>query len=87
MPMVTLKQLNVTMEMIESFAPGDPTNNPVAVALKEQLFPDASEILVTGESIFVDGAMISPKLETTRFINDFNKGKKVQPMILGVYVT
>lgn len=84
--MATLKKVNVTTEMIEMFTPGDITNNPVTIALKEQLFPDANEIIVTGEGIWVDGAMIAPQLETTRFINDWNKGKKVQPMILGFYV-
>lgn len=83
----TLKKVNVTIEMIEMFAPGCPYNNPIAIAIKEQLFPEAGEILVTGEGIYVDGKLISPQRETTRFILDWNKGKKVVPMILGFYVT
>jgi hypothetical protein len=83
----TLKQVNVTQEMIETYCGECPYNNPIAAAIKEQLYPDASEIIVTGEGVYVDKVLISPKLATTQFINDWFRGRKVQPMILGFWVT
>lgn len=83
MTMGSLKEIRVTVEMISEYAPGDPWNNPIAAAIKEDAAPDAREILVTADEIYIDGQLVTPTLQTTRWINDWNAGRKVAPSILG----
>jgi hypothetical protein len=80
-----LKRITITQEAIDEFAPGDPTNNPVVIALKEQCFPDATEIVVHGDEIFVDGMLIKPTVSTVRWMNAFHAGRRVVPCLLGYY--
>lgn len=78
------KIITIEQETINTLARGCPWNNPVAVALKEQAFPEARQILVhTEEDIYVDGMPILPSLSMIRFIKDWNAGRKVVPTVLG----
>lgn len=81
--MGSLKEIRVTTEMISECVPGDPWNNPIAMAIKEDAAPNANEIIVTADEIYIDMQLVTPTLQTTRWINDFNAGRKVAPSILG----
>lgn len=86
MKTLTPKSITVTHEAIETLVRGCPWNNPITVALKEQGFPDANEIVVHGnDEIYVDGMAVFPTIAMIRFIKDWNSGKKVVPMCLGYH--
>jgi hypothetical protein len=80
-----MKRIQVTEEQIKTFARGCQWNNPIAIAMKEQAFPSAREILVTPDEIYVDGCMVTPSLDMIRWMNRWEAGKSVEPMILGYY--
>lgn len=84
--MRTIPSVVISQDSINTLARGCPYNNPIAVALKEQGFPDANEIIVHGDDeIYIDGKPITPTLPMIRFIKDWNSGKKVVPMVLGYH--
>lgn len=78
------KIFKVTDEYIETYARGDPFNNPIVCAIKEQVFPDAQEIIVHDDEVYIDGELWELCIEAVRFMIDWDKGKRVQPMILAL---
>jgi hypothetical protein len=78
-----VKQISVTQEMIDSMVPGCCVNNSVTVALKEQSYPHAKEIVVNGDEIYIDKVLIHPVHSTVKFIKDWHAGRRVKPCILG----
>lgn len=79
------KRIEITQQMIDSFAPGCSVNNPLTMALKEQVYLDATEIIIHGDEIYVDGRMLVPLPQTVQWMNDWHKGRKVKPSTLGYY--
>lgn len=79
--------INITQDMIDLYARGDPVNHPVVAAIKDGLFPNATEISVTGDcKINVDGKLVAPSHELIGWVRDWHRGVEVKPMLLGVFV-
>jgi hypothetical protein len=77
------KMFKVTEEYIHGFARcEDPINNPVALAIKQQVFPHAADIVVQGEDVLVDGEMWTLCIAGIRFLNKWNLGRRVDEQYL-----
>jgi hypothetical protein len=83
--MGSLKRVSITSDMIAEFIRGDEINNPIVAALKEQCFPDATEILLHGDELYIDRVLYQPTIQMIRWMNAWNTGRKVEPCILGYY--
>jgi hypothetical protein len=79
------KRITVEQSDIDLYARGCPINNPVAAALKSQIYTDAKEIIVYSDEIYIDGVPIFPQSNLIRWLNDWNNGRSVQPSILGFF--
>lgn len=80
------KEILITTEYIDLYVPGDSTNNPISHAMKKDAFRNANEIIVHADEIWIDGQLIIPTLQMTRWVNDWNNFRKVSPSILGYRV-
>ena len=79
----SLKYISITQDMIDEFARGDATNNPVVVAIKLEHFPQAKEIIFHGDEIYIDSVLYRPTVKMVRWMNAWNTDRPVEPCILG----
>ena len=77
------KMFKVTEDAIHELARcEDPINNPVALAIMQQVFPHAVEVMVQGEDVIVDGEMWTLCIAGVRFLNKWISGKRVDEQYL-----
>jgi hypothetical protein len=73
-------KIEVTQEDIDRGIPEDPTSCPVARAVR-RAFPDAKQIGVDYGEVVVDDNEWIVNAGTAIFIEDFDRGDKVEPFV------
>lgn len=77
-------RIEIDQTLVDTFVPGCPWNSPVTVALKEQIFHEATEIVDCGDEVYVDGQLLVPTTESLRWMNRWRRAgvHKVCPTVL-----